>query len=53
MNSADRVAARYTLIAEMVTGNTIATEIYMFGRLSADGRLQRVEQITRDVSRGR
>lgn len=50
MNAAGRVAARYTLTAEMATGNTIATEIYMFGQLSADGRLQRVDQITRDVS---
>jgi len=53
LNTADRVAARYTLTADMATGNTIATEIYMFGRLSADGRLRRVDQITRDVSPGR
>jgi hypothetical protein len=53
LRTADRVAARYTLTACMATGNTIATEIYMFGRLSADGRLQRVEQITRDVSTSR
>ena len=45
-----RVAARYTLTADMASGNTIATEIYMFGRLSADGRLQRIDQITRDVT---
>jgi hypothetical protein len=48
-----RVAARYTLIAEMATGNTIATEIYMFGQLAPDGRLRRVDQITRDVSPAR
>jgi len=53
LNTADRVAARYTLTADMATGNTIATEIYMFGRLSADGRLRRVDQITRNVSPGR
>ena len=50
VSTADRVAARYTLTADMATGNTIATEIYMFGQLSADGRLRRVDQITRDVS---
>jgi hypothetical protein len=50
LSTADRVAARYTLTADMATGTTIATEIYMFGQLSADGRLQRVDQITRDVS---
>ena len=51
--AADRVAARYTLTADMATGNTIATEIYMFGQVSADGRLHRVDQVTRDVSPGR
>jgi len=50
VSAADRVAARYTLTADMATGKTIATQIYMFGQLSADGRLQRVDQITRDVS---
>jgi hypothetical protein len=53
LSTADRVSARYTLTADMATGNTIATEIYMFGRLSADGRLRQVDQITRDVSPGR
>ena len=53
VSTADRVAARYTLTADMATGNTIATEIYMFGQRSADGRLRRVDQITRDVSPAR
>lgn len=53
VHTADRVAARYILSADMKSGNTIATEIYMFGRLSADGRLRRIDQITRDVSPGR
>ena len=50
VSAAGRVAARYTLTADMASGNTIATEIYMFGQLAADGRLRRVDQITRDVS---
>lgn len=50
VSTADRVAARYTLTADMATGNAIATEIYMFGQRAADGRLRRVDQITRDVS---
>jgi hypothetical protein len=49
VSAADRVAARYTLIADMAKGNTIITEIYMFGRLAADGRLARADQITRDA----
>jgi hypothetical protein len=53
LSRADRVSARYTLTADMATGKTIATEIYMFGRPSADGRLRQVDQITRDVSPGR
>jgi phosphodiesterase/alkaline phosphatase D-like protein len=44
-----RVAARYTLTATMRKGAVIATEIYMFGELAADGRLHRVCQATRTV----
>jgi hypothetical protein len=47
--SGDRVAAHYTLTAVMIKGNVIATEIYMFGRLAGDGRLQRLDQLTRPV----
>ncbi|MET8429036.1 nuclear transport factor 2 family protein [Nocardia sp. NPDC004860] len=47
--SGDRVAARYTVTATMRTGRTIATEIYMFGDLAPDGRLFRVDAITRDL----
>jgi hypothetical protein len=47
--SGDRVAARYILTAVMAKGNVIATEIYMFGQLAGDGRLQRVDQLTRLV----
>ncbi|HZM80548.1 MAG TPA: nuclear transport factor 2 family protein [Candidatus Limnocylindrales bacterium] len=49
MTAADRVAARYVLTAEMASGNTIATEIYMFGELAGDGRLKRIDQITREI----
>ncbi|MEV4198341.1 nuclear transport factor 2 family protein [Micromonospora globbae] len=45
----DQVAARYRLIAELRKGSTITTEIYMFGELSADGRLRRAVQATRTV----
>ncbi|GAA3347062.1 hypothetical protein GCM10020358_60430 [Amorphoplanes nipponensis] len=45
-----KVAARYTLTALMRRGQVIATEIHMFGELSPDGRLRRVEQLSRDVS---
>ncbi|MBM7494441.1 hypothetical protein JOD64_005663 [Micromonospora luteifusca] len=47
--SGDRVAAKYVLTAVMVKGAVITTEIYMFGQLARDGRLQRVDQLTRLV----
>ncbi|MBF9131981.1 nuclear transport factor 2 family protein [Plantactinospora sp. S1510] len=47
--SGDRVAARYILTAVMVKGTVIATEIYMFGQLAEDGRLRRIDQLTRLV----
>jgi hypothetical protein len=50
MSTSEQVAARYTVTADMATGNSVVKEIYMFGRIAADGRLRRVEQITRDVS---
>lgn len=43
------VAARHTLTATMRKGSVIATEIYMFGQLAADGRLRHVHQGTRCV----
>ncbi len=43
----DQIAARYRLIAELRKGGTIATEIYLFGELAADGRLRRAVQATR------
>jgi hypothetical protein len=48
--SGGQVAARYTLTAVLRRGRTIATEIHMFGQLTADGRLRRVEQLSRNVS---
>ncbi|WP_034591705.1 nuclear transport factor 2 family protein [Hamadaea tsunoensis] len=43
----DRVAARYRLIARMVKGSPVVTDIYMFGRLAADGRMLHAYQATR------
>jgi hypothetical protein len=45
----DRVAARYTLTATLRRGAVVATEIAAFGRLSPDGRLRRLDQLTRVV----
>ena len=50
--SGGQVAARYTLTAVMRRGQVVANEIHMFGRLTADGRLRTIEQLTRDVSGG-
>ncbi|MQA25678.1 MAG: nuclear transport factor 2 family protein [Micromonosporaceae bacterium] len=45
----NRAAARYVLTAIMRKGQVIPTEIFMFGSLAADGRLQSAVQVTRSV----
>ncbi|MBX7264698.1 nuclear transport factor 2 family protein [Micromonospora sp. Llam7] len=50
VNDGEQVAARYVLTAVMRRGQPISTEIFMFGRLAADGRLRSVTQLTRNVS---
>ncbi len=47
MLSGNGIAAHYTLEATMRTGRTIATEIYLVGRLGADGRVSSIDQCTR------
>ncbi|MDG6108697.1 nuclear transport factor 2 family protein [Dactylosporangium aurantiacum] len=49
LDTGGRIAARYTLTAVMRKGATVTTEIFMFGELSDDGRLRRVDQMTRTV----
>jgi hypothetical protein len=44
-----RIAARYTLTAVMRKGSPITTEIFLFGELANDGRLRRLDQLTRTV----
>ena len=50
MRSGDRLAARFTVHAEMRQGRTISTEVYLFGELAPDGRIHRTTQATRNVS---
>jgi hypothetical protein len=50
MRSDDRLAARFTIHAELRRGRTISTEVYLFGELAPDGRIRRTTQATRDVS---
>ena len=45
----DRVAARYTLTAEVRKRGELVINVHMFGQLSADGRLQRIDQLTHTV----
>lgn len=45
----DRLAARYTLHATMRQGQVLSTEVHMFGHLTPDGRIARVDQITRTL----
>jgi hypothetical protein len=46
----DKLAARFTIHAEMRKGRTISTEVYLFGELAPDGRIRRTTQATRDVT---
>jgi hypothetical protein len=47
LTEGDRVAARYTLTAQLRKGRVAASENFFFGHLHPDGRLQHVEQVTR------
>jgi SnoaL-like protein len=49
LTAQDRVAARYTLYATGRKDRAVKMEIYMFGHLAPDGRLRRIDQITRTV----
>ncbi|THV42558.1 nuclear transport factor 2 family protein [Glycomyces buryatensis] len=44
----DRIAARYTLHASQ-RGKNVSTEVYFFGRFTADGRLREANMLTRAV----
>ncbi|MEU5941740.1 nuclear transport factor 2 family protein [Micromonospora sp. NPDC047548] len=44
----DRIAARYTLHA-VARGRPVASDIHLFGRLAPDGRLHRVDTLTRTL----
>ncbi|MEV0807226.1 nuclear transport factor 2 family protein [Micromonospora sp. NPDC050200] len=45
----DRVAARYTLHA-VSRGRPVASDIHLFGQLAPDGRLRRVDTLTRTLT---
>lgn len=47
--SGDRIAARWTLRTTLRKGKTFAAEIYMFGHLASDGRILRVDQVSRQL----
>ncbi|GAA4367717.1 nuclear transport factor 2 family protein [Actinomadura sp. NPDC048032] len=45
----DQISARWTLRTRMRKGKTFTAEVYMFGRLAPDGRIQRIDQINRPL----
>lgn len=45
--SGDRIAARFTIHAQMRKGQPNATEVHMFAELAPDGRISRAHQLTR------
>lgn len=46
----EKLAARFTIHAQLRKGRMISTEVYLFGELTPDGRLRRSTQLTRDVT---
>lgn len=49
VSEGDRVAARFTIHAQMHKGSTVTTEVSFFGRFTADGRLAEAHQLTRTI----
>ncbi|WP_067170269.1 hypothetical protein [Microtetraspora niveoalba] len=47
--SGDRIAARWTLRTKLRKGKIFAAEIYMFGHLASDGRIRRIDQISKQL----
>jgi hypothetical protein len=45
-----RVAARYTLRADMRAGVRLSNEIFMIGTLAPDGRLSRIVSTSRQLN---
>ncbi|MEV0436574.1 nuclear transport factor 2 family protein [Nocardia sp. NPDC050413] len=43
----DRIAARMTIHATMRTTGPVTTEVFLFGEFTQDGRMRRLEQLTR------
>ncbi|MFC0002857.1 nuclear transport factor 2 family protein [Micromonospora siamensis] len=50
LRDGDRIAARYALHA-VNRGREVTSEVHMFGRLAPDGRLRRIDQLTRTTRR--
>ncbi|MEU4390629.1 nuclear transport factor 2 family protein [Kribbella sp. NPDC023855] len=46
----EKLAARFTIHAQLRKGRMVSTEVYLFGELTPDGRLRRSTQLTRDVT---
>ncbi|MEU5405486.1 nuclear transport factor 2 family protein [Nocardia asteroides] len=46
----DRMAVRMTIHATMRTTGTVATEVFLFGEFTPDGRLRRADQLTRALA---
>ncbi|MEV0149005.1 MULTISPECIES: nuclear transport factor 2 family protein [unclassified Nonomuraea] len=49
MLDGDRAAARYTMTVLTRKDRTLRIEVYLFARLAPDGRVRRVDSVTRTV----
>jgi hypothetical protein len=50
MLSDDRLAARFTIQAELRKAGATTTEVFLFGRLDPDRRLRQVHQLTKTAT---
>lgn len=46
----EKLAARFTIHAQLRKGRMISTEVHLFAEFTPDGRLRRATQLTRDVT---
>ncbi len=47
LRQGDRIADRHLVFATKPDGSEVRAEVYLFGELAADGRIRRVDEVTR------
>lgn len=50
LSSGERIAARFTIHAQLRKGGPFSTQVYLFGECAQDGRIRKAYQLTRTLS---